>query len=111
MNNPFGVVGQPAAVQNLGSISDGGPGKLIQTFIWLLIAGAGIYALFNFILAGYSFLGAGSDAKKVQDAWKKIWQSVLGLAVAAGAITIAALIGKLIFGEFDFLLNPQIPNI
>jgi len=111
MNNPFGVVEQPAAVQNLGSVSGGGPGKLIQTFIWILIIGAGIYALFNFVLAGYAFLGAGSDAKKVQDAWKKIWQSVVGLAIAAGAIAIAALIGKLLFGSFDFLLSPSIPNI
>ncbi|HKC04994.1 MAG TPA: hypothetical protein VKC54_03920, partial [Patescibacteria group bacterium] len=55
-------------------------GKLIQLAISGLIVGAGIYALFNFVLAGYDFMSAGDDAKKISGAWSKIWQTALGLA-------------------------------
>lgn len=107
--NPFGSINPPAG------ISDGDAGQnignLIQTVIWVLIVGAGIYALFNFILAGYGFLSAGDDPKKVAGAWAKIWQTALGLLVAAGAFVLAAIFGELIFGQWDFILNPKIPTL
>ncbi|EKE12627.1 MAG: hypothetical protein ACD_13C00149G0009 [uncultured bacterium] len=108
-SNPFGSIKPPAG------ISDGDAGQnignLIQTVIWVLIVGAGIYALFNFILAGYGFLSAGDDPKKVAGAWAKIWQTALGLLVAAGAFVLAAIFGELIFGQWDFILNPKIPTL
>jgi len=76
-----------------------------------LIIGASIYALFNFVLAGYAFMSAGDDPKKVAGAWAKIWQTALGLAFSAGAFVLAALFGQLIFGKWDFILNPVIPTL
>jgi hypothetical protein len=83
-------------------------GGLIQTVIFILIGGAGIYALLNFVLAGYAFLSAGDDPKKVAGAWAKIWQSALGLAVAAGSLVLAAIFGRLIFGAGYDILKPTI---
>ena len=103
--NPFGTVQAPPGVQPL---QQGGLGKFLNNMMLLLIAGAGIYALFNFILAGYSFLSANGDSKKVEAAWAKIWQSVLGLVVAAGAFVLAAIFGRIIFGSWGALLNPQL---
>ena len=71
--------------------------------------GAGVYAVFNLVLAGYAFLGAGDDPKKVEGAWAKIWQTFLGLAFAAGAMTLAALISQILYGDPLQLLAPQIP--
>jgi hypothetical protein len=76
-----------------------------------LVIVAGIYALINLILAGYAFMSAGDDPKKVAGAWAKIWQTILGLAVAAGAFVLAAIFGQLIFGQWDFILNPKIPTL
>ena len=76
-----------------------------------MIVIAGVYALFNLIFAGYAFMSAGDDAKKVAGAWAKIWQSLLGLAIAAGAFVLAAIFGQLIFRQWDFILNPQIPTL
>jgi hypothetical protein len=86
-------------------------GNLIQTIIYILIAGAGIYALINFVLAGYSFMSAGDDPKKIAGAWAMIWQSALGLAVAAGSIVLAAVLGRLIFGPEYNILKPTIPTL
>jgi hypothetical protein len=109
--NPFGTIAAPSQLAHFGTDPGAAIGKLIQLAIWILIIGAGIFALFNFILAGYTFLSAEGDPKKIESAWAKIWQSVLGLAVAAGALVLAAVFGQLIFGSATAILNPTITPI
>ena len=109
--NPFGTIPPPSGLAKYSTNPGTAIGTLIQYVVWILIVGAGIYALFNFILAGYAFMSAGDDPKKVAGAWSKIWQTALGLAVAAGAFVLAALFSQLIFGQWDFILNPQIPTL
>lgn len=109
--NPFGVITPPDALNKYGSEPGGAIGALIQNIIWILIIGAGVYALFNLVLAGYSFMSAGDDAKKVSGAWAKIYQTIMGLAFAAGAFVLAAIFGQLIFGDPTFILNPVIPTL
>src|SRR3990167_5822066 len=106
MDNPFGTITAPKALG--GKSAEAGIGGLIQTIIWLLIVGAGVYALFNLVLAGYAFMSAGDDSKKVAGAWAQIWQTMLGLAIAAGAFVLAAIFGQLIFGNATFILNPVV---
>lgn len=101
----WGDVDLPPGVAQYGGLSSSGPTNFINNIIRLLIIIAGIYALLNFILAGYGFLSAGGDAKKVADAWAKIWQSVIGLAVAAGAFVLAAIFGRILFGDYNALLR------
>jgi hypothetical protein len=108
--NPFGTIAAPQSAF-IGTAPEQAIGKLIQLAIWLLIIGAGIYALFNLILAGYAFMSAGDDSKKIAGAWAMIWQTMLGLAVSAGAFVLAAIIGQLLFKNPTFLLNPMIPTL
>ena len=109
-DNIFGEITPPQAVSNF---DDGGfgVGNFLNLILRTLIVGAAIYAVFNFILAGYAFLSAGEDSKKIEGAWAKIWQTALGLAVAASAFVLAGIFGQLIFGKWDFILNPTIPAI
>ena len=109
--NPFGTIAPPSPLAKYGDNPAAAIGTLIQYVIWLLIIGAGIYALINLILAGYSFMAAGDDAKKVAGAWAMIWQTMLGLAIAAGSFVLAAIFGQLIFGDPTFILNPQLPTL
>ncbi len=109
--NPFGVITPPSPLAKYGDQPGTAIGNLIQIAIWILIIGAGIYALFNFLIAGYSFMSAGDDPKKVAGAWSKIWQSALGLALAAGSFVLAALFGQLIFNDPRFILSPKIPTL
>ena len=108
--NPFGQISAPQSAFS-SSTPEAGIGKLIQLSIWLLIIGAGIYSLFNLVLAGYAFMSAGDDSKKVGAAWAQIYQTIIGLAVSAGAFVLAAIFGQLIFGKWDFILNPVIPTL
>ncbi|MEK7471019.1 MAG: hypothetical protein AAB622_03420 [Patescibacteria group bacterium] len=107
--NPFGTVKAPAGLSNYSGDAGSAIGQLINTLLRTLIVGAAVYALFNLVFAGYAFLSAGDDSKKVAGAWAKIWQTMLGLAVAAGSFVLAAIFGQLIFGRWDFILSPTIP--
>ncbi len=107
----FGQIEAPEALNKFGTVEQGALGKLIDLVIRTLIVGAGIYALINLVLAGYAFISAGDDPKKVAGAWAKIWQTLLGLAVAAGSFVLAAIFGKLVFNDYMFLLKPKIPSL
>jgi len=109
--NPFGAVKVPEKLNTIYG-AEAGPafGKLIQFGLRALIVGAGIYALFNLVLAGYAFMSAGDDAKKVSGAWAQIYQTLMGLAFAAGSFVLAAIFGQLLFNNPLFLLQPSIPT-
>lgn len=111
MGDIFGTINPPSPLAKFGEVSGGGIGNFLNLIIQLLIVGASIYALFNLILAGYAFLSAGDDPKKIEGAWAKIWQTVMGLLVVAGAFVLAAIFGQLIFGSWTFILEPVIPSI
>lgn len=109
-DNPFGTVKLPDSLSAYGQEPGPAFGKLIQFGLRALVVGAGIYALFNLVLAGYTFMSAGDDSKKVASAWAQISQTFMGLAFSAGAFVLAALIGQLIFRDPAFLLKPIIPT-
>jgi hypothetical protein len=108
----LGPIKLPESIENKypGGVEGGAIGSFLNVIMKGLIGIAGIYALINLILAGYSFMSAGEDPKKIAGAWAKIWQTLLGLAVSAGAFVLAAIFGQLIFGRWDFILNPSIPT-
>lgn len=108
-SNPFGPINPPAGISKYAGSPEAGIGQLLNTVLKTLVVGAGVYALINLILAGYAFMSAGDDAKKVAGAWAKISQTLIGLAFAAGAFVLAAIFGQLIFGQWDFILSPSIP--
>ena len=104
----FGNVAPPPGVSNYGLLGAGGLVKFANNLLKFILVIGGLYALLNIILAGWSFLSAGGDSKKVEQAWAKIWQSLVGLLVMAGAFVLAAIFGWLLFGDPMFILNPKI---
>jgi hypothetical protein len=104
--NPFGQISPPPGVTK--GVTQGGLTGLISTVLNLPIVVAGLYMILNLILAGYQFINAAGDAKTIESAWHKIWQSVVGLVLVAGSFTLAALFGQLIFGDPTAILNPKI---
>lgn len=105
-NNPFGCITPPV----VGPLSDPVTGLIpfMNRILILMVTVAGIYAFFNIIIAGYGFLGAGGDVKKIASAWDKIWQSALGLVIVAGSFVLAAILGWLIFHDPTAILSPKI---
>jgi len=90
-----------------GSV-EGGLGQLLNNIFILITAGAGIFALFNFIMAGYNYMSAKDEKDRIEKAWAKIWQSLVGLGIVASAFLIAALAGWILFGDPGFILHPKI---
>lgn len=80
----------------------------LNNILRLVFVVAGLYALLNLIIAGYSFMSAGGDPKAVEKAWAKIWQSLIGLLIIVASFLLAALFGWLLFGNASAILTPTI---
>lgn len=92
----------------LGVDEGGGLTQFLSNLVYLLVVVGGLWAFFNLVTAGYGFLSAGDDPKKIAAAWKKIWQSMLGLLLILGSFVLAAIFGYLLFGNATAILKPQI---
>lgn len=91
-----------------GTAAGGGLILFFSNLLRLVFAGAGIFALLNFITAGYQYMSAGGDTKALGAAWSRIWQTLWGLVILVGSFAMAALFGYLIFGNPMFILNPKV---
>lgn len=102
----FGTVNPPAGVGTFSGIT--GIRMLLNIVLRTMIVGAGVYAVFNIILAGYAYISAGGDAKAIAGATSKITQAIIGLVVAVGAFVIAGVISQILYGNPGTLLNIRI---
>lgn len=80
----------------------------VNNFIKVIIVAAGMFALFNFITAGYTFITSGGNPDKVEEAWTKIWHSFMGLAVIALSFILAGIAGQLLFDNPTYFLQFRI---
>ena len=84
---------------------------LLNAVLRLIFIIAGLFAFFNILMAGISFISAGGDPKKVQHAWEKIWKSFLGLVIIVTSFILAAVIGIILFKDPSALLNPRLTPV
>ncbi|MCX6726115.1 MAG: hypothetical protein NT052_02260 [Candidatus Shapirobacteria bacterium] len=104
MSDIFGKIEPPSFI----SKDPSGMITLFNNILRLLIVVGGIYTLLNFILAGFQFISAGGDPKKIEAAWAKIWQSMIGLLIIVASFALAALLGQILFHSPTAILNPVI---
>jgi len=98
----FGTISNPTSyASNQGS----GLFALISNILKLAGVVAGLFFVVQIIMAGFGYIGANGDAKKVDLAWAKIWQSLIGLLIVGSAFVLASVVGR-IFG-ID-IINPTI---
>ena len=110
-----------ACIEGIGCITpyvspalDPTTGKLTGAVVFansllkLVFVVAGLFSLINFILAGFDFMGDGGDPKNISKAWNKIWQTLVGLFIIVISFLLAAIIGILLFGKWDYLLQPTL---
>ena len=103
------ITGLPAGIGAGGQLT--GFILLFNSILRIIFIIAGIWALFNIIIAGISFISAGGDAKKVAQAWSRIWQSLLGLVIIVSSFLLAAIIGILLFKDPAAILNPKLMKV
>ena len=108
----FGKIENPLQIINPSNyypgIKHGGMIGFLNNVVRLLILVSGLFAFINLILAGYGFLSAGDDPKKMGAAWAKIWQSMMGLLLIVSSFVLAAIFGYLLFGDAGAILNPKL---
>lgn len=85
--------------------------KILNVSLNMVLVVAGLFVLLNLILAGYSYIMAGGDAKKVSEANLRITYTAIGLIIIVVAPLVVALLGIIIFGRWDAILNPDIKKL
>lgn len=81
---------------------------LLNNFLKLIFIVAGLYVFINIIIAGFTYMNASGDPKKLTQAWDKIWQSLMGLLIIVCSFIIAAVMGMLLFGNPLAILMPTL---
>ena len=105
----FGTIDNPlpSVGPGYGSVQTGLP-ALIGNLIGLIITIAGIAVLINFLLAGLDFITASGDPKRIENAWRKINISLIGLIIVVAAFLFTGIAGKLLFGSYSAFLTPKL---
>jgi uncharacterized membrane protein len=109
MADIFGTVSPPPfmAITKYGSYQTGITAFISNLLKFLTII-AGVWALFNLIMAGFQYLSSQGDPKMVENAWKQIYMSLMGMVVIVVAYALTALISYILFGDASIILNPKI---
>jgi hypothetical protein len=110
----FGSIDAPDAIKKYqtavgnSAACGGGLILLLSNLVKLAIIAAGIFALFNFITAGFQYISAAGDPKATGQVGNKITGTIIGLVLVATSFAIAALLGLILFGNAGAILNPVI---
>ncbi len=108
--------------QSLGTIGEGNGGELgpfagkaisnpvetitnyVSDIVGMLTVFASIWFLFMLLFAGYEWISAGGDAKKIASARDRITHAFVGLVIVIGSWSLLAVAGQ--FFGYDILLGP-----
>ena len=107
----IGKVSPPIQAQAFKGTPEQGIIKLINVALQAVLIIAGLFTLINFIQAGYGYIMAGGDSKKVAEANSRITYTAVGLIIIVLTPLLAAVIGIAIFGQWDALLNPHFTKL
>ena len=112
---PPGGIGNFDLMAQIQSTDSGGQNIGIIVFasnlLQLFAIIAGIWAMFNFSVAGYMYITAMSDAGVTEKVKEKVTMTAIGLAIIAGSYIIAGLIGLVMFGDATFIINPKLYSV
>lgn len=98
---PFGNIGKSSdKYAGITAILD-----TISSVIGFMTIIAGIWFLFMILFAGYEWISAGGDTKKISSARDRITHAFTGLVIVIGAWSLLAVAGQ--FFGFDILVNPR----
>lgn len=82
----------------------------ISNLVKVFAVVAGLWTVFNIVLAGYTYLTSSGDAKAHQQVQTQVTNSVIGLMLIVLTFTFGGLIGYIFFGDAGFILNPHLPT-
>jgi hypothetical protein len=74
--------------------------SIMSNVIGAMTIFAGIWFLFQAIIAGYNFMSAAGDKTRLENARQKLTNSLIGIAIVVAAYGLLALIGSFMGIEF-----------
>lgn len=103
------ILGTPInnPVSKYGAVDVGLP-AFITNVVTVIFVGAGLFAFFNLMIAGFSYISAAGDSKKIEAATQSINMSLMGLVVMVGAAAITGIVSFVLFGSATAILQPSI---
>lgn len=107
----FGTIAPPPGVDQYNVGGQIGLILFISNIIRLITVIAGVWALFNLIFAGFTYVTSANDAKGIETAWKSIYMSLIGLMIIVGSFTITAIVSYLLFGDASYILDPTLIGV
>lgn len=102
----FGKIEAPKALAAYGT--SGGLIVFISNMIQLAVIVGGLIALFNVVMAGYTYLTSGGDSKAHEKVMGKLTSSLWGIVLMILAPAIMAIVGFLLFKDSTYFLKPKI---
>ena len=112
---PLGTIGGkglgPFGGDLFSSITDNKAGAInavlgtVSKIIGILTVVACIWFLLQVLFAGYEWMSAGGDTKKIAEARDRITHAFIGIVIVAGSWALVAVTGQ--FLGFNTLVNPQ----
>jgi hypothetical protein len=103
VTNPLETI-DPNGYKNVNT----GLPQFITNIITVIFVAAGIYAFFNLMIAGFSYVTAAGDTKKIEAATQSINSTLLGLVIMVAAAAVTGIISFVLFGSPTAILSPQI---
>ena len=101
----FGSVTNP--IDKYGSVNGGLP-KFVSNIITVIFVGAGLFAFFNLMFAGFSYITSNGDQKKLETALASINMSLTGLVIMVAAAAVTGIVSFILFGDATAILSPTI---
>jgi len=95
---PFGQQPAGGGAQALTQVTG-----VVSGIIGLLTVCASIWFMFQMLFAGYEWISAGGDAKKLEEARQRITHGFMGLVIVVGAWALLAVTGQ--FLGYDILIS------
>ncbi len=105
MASVFGNIDNP--VTSYGDVNTGLP-SFITNIVTVIFVAAGLYAFFNLMISGFTYITAGGDEKKIQAAMYSINMSLVGLIIMVGAAAVTGIVSFVLFGDAGAILSPVI---
>ena len=98
---PFGAKTYSSASQGITDII-----SIVSKVIGILTVVASVWFMFQILFAGYLWITAGGDAKKLAQARDQIIHAFVGLVIVVGAWSLTAVTGQ--FFGYNTLIDPGI---
>lgn len=107
----FGNIENPLNTLNpnagYGGVEQGGA-VFISNIVKLILIAGGITTLFIALFAGFTYITASGDTKKLASAVSSINMALTGMVIMVAAVALTGVISWFLFGSPTVILSPKV---